>query len=297
MADSRLERIKLLTIIALVSDDALMDRIVLKGGNALRLVHGMHARQSLDLDFSIDGDLGPIEETRNTMARLLSEAFRGDGLVVFDVKLSEAPPNLTQDAIGGFWGGYTLEFKVLPVADFERLSSDPQRRRAQSLELGPGQRRAFTVDFSKHEHCAGKVAHTLDGYRVYVYSGLMIACEKIRAICQQMPEYRLKVMSTTQRPRARDFFDIHRLVDAGHADLSSERAWLTLSAMFAAKRVPLRLLGEISARREFHRENFSAVRDTVDRSIKLEPFDFYVDFLVDRLRPLQPRWEVDPPAG
>jgi hypothetical protein len=35
MADEQLERIKTLTIIALVSDDELMERLVLKGGNAL----------------------------------------------------------------------------------------------------------------------------------------------------------------------------------------------------------------------------------------------------------------------
>jgi predicted nucleotidyltransferase component of viral defense system len=297
MADEVLERIKTLTIIALVSDDDFMERLVLKGGNALRLIHGMPVRQSLDLDFSLDGELGPIEEALAKAERLLVSTFKAEGLRVFDVKLAKAPPNLAHDILGDFWGGYTLEFKVMPLADYERLSSRPEKRAMQSMELGAGGRRAFTVDISKHEHCVGKIARDLEGFKVFVYSGLMIACEKVRAICQQMTEYRRIVKSSSQRPRARDFFDIHYLVTKDGIDLSSKEAWDTLQKVFDVKRVPLRLLGGISAQREFHRENFAAVRDTVDASVTLKTFDFYVDFLVAQLRPLQARWEEEPPTG
>lgn len=296
MPDDRLERVKTLTIIALVSDDEFMERLVLKGGNALRLIHGMPVRQSLDIDFSLDGDLGPIETVRAKIERLLTKTFKGEGLAVFDVRFSNEPPNVADDTVGEFWGGYALEFKLIPIEDFDKLAHKPERRRVQALELGSDGRRAFTVDISKHEHCAGKIAREIEGFRVFVYSGLMIACEKVRAICQQMGSYRRIVKSSSQRPRARDFFDIHYLVTKGGVDLMSDEAWETLKNVFAAKRVPLRLLGEISAQREFHRENFAAVVATVDATIKLENFDFYVEFLVDQLRPLQARWEMNPPA-
>lgn len=296
MADDQFEKIKTLTIIALVSDDELMERLVLKGGNALRLIHGMPIRQSLDLDFSLDGDMGPLDVMLPKMQRLLTETFRPEGLTVFDVKLAKAPSNTVEDTIGDFWGGYKLEFKVMSAKNFDSLSSKPAKRRTQAMELGVAGRRAFTVDISKHEHCAGKVAHDLQGYTVFVYSALMIACEKVRAICQQMASYRTIVKSSSQRPRARDFFDIYYLVTERKADLASEEAWEVLKVVFAAKRVPLQLLGEISSQREFHRENFAAVIDTVDAAIKLESFDFYVDFVVERLRPLQTRWEVQPPT-
>jgi len=39
-------------IIAMFSDDVLMEQLVLKGGNALDLVHGLTALGSLDIDFS-----------------------------------------------------------------------------------------------------------------------------------------------------------------------------------------------------------------------------------------------------
>ncbi len=296
MADDQFERIKTLTIIALVSDDELMERLVLKGGNALRLIHGIPVRQSLDLDFSLDGDLGPIDEVQAKVQRLLTATFTAEGLTVFDIKFSKAPPNIDEDTIGEFWGGYTLEFKVMPLKDFDRLSGKPEKRRLQAMELGAGGRRAFSVDISKHEYCAGKVAHDIDGYQVFVYSPLMIACEKVRAICQQMPSYRPIVKSSSQRPRARDFFDIHYLITRNGVDLSSEEAWTTLKKVFEAKRVPLKLLDEISSQREYHRENFAAVVDTVDQSIKLESFDFYVDFLVAKLQPLQSRWIKNSPA-
>jgi len=295
MPNDRLERIKVLTIIALVSDDDLMERLVLKGGNALRIIHPMPVRQSLDLDFSLAGDLGPLDQVRPKLERLLTETFEPEGMAVFDVQLAKAPPNLKEDTLGEFWGGYTLEFKVLPKEDFKRLSTHPHKRAQQAMELGPAGRRAFSVDFSTFECCDGKVRRDLEGFAVYVYSGLMIVCEKIRAICQQMPEYREIVKSQSRRPRARDFFDIHYLITTGGVNLSDDAAWNTLAGIFAAKRVPLRLLGRISDERDFHRENFLAVRDTVHRSIALETFDFYADFLIQQLKPLQARWDMDPP--
>lgn len=297
MPDSRFEQIKKLTIIALVSDDDLMEKLVLKGGNALQFIHGAPIRQSLDLDFSVDGDLDSLDETRVKLERLLTETFRSESLVPFDIRLDKAPPNLREDVIGDFWGGYTLEFKVLTVNDYRQLESRPEKRPLRALELGPDQRRAFTVDFSKHEYCVGKLAKQIDGYTVYVYSGLMIACEKIRAICQQMPEYRAVVKSGSRRPRARDFVDIHFLCDRAGVELSNDDAWQTLVQVFRAKRVDLRLLAKISDEREFHRENFASVRDTVDAKFALKGFDFYVDDLVQRLKPLQPRWEENTPAG
>jgi predicted nucleotidyltransferase component of viral defense system len=47
------EDIRKLTITALFSDEVLFEQLVLKGGNALSLVHGISPRDSLDLDFSM----------------------------------------------------------------------------------------------------------------------------------------------------------------------------------------------------------------------------------------------------
>lgn len=299
MAESDAEKVKRLTIIALVSDDELMDLLVLKGGNAIQFFDGipMPVRRSLDLDFSLDGDLEPIDEAREKLERLLKETFQPEGLEVFDVRLEKAPPGVKEDVLGDFWGGYTLEFKVISTKKFAELAAKPEKRNHQAIEVEPGGSRKFTVDLSKHEHCEGKVPKKLDGFTVYVYSPTMLVCEKVRAICQQMEEYRKTVMSGSRRPRARDFFDIHSVATLCGVDLGSDEVWEQLKATFEAKRVPLKLLGRISDERDFHRDNFASVQDTVDNKVAVKDFDFYVDFLVKGIEPLQARWEMESPGG
>lgn len=51
-----LRKVKRLVIIAMFSDDDLMDMLVLKGGNALDIIHQIEHRASVDLDFSIERD-------------------------------------------------------------------------------------------------------------------------------------------------------------------------------------------------------------------------------------------------
>jgi predicted nucleotidyltransferase component of viral defense system len=47
-----IDRIKRLAIIALISDDYLMETLVLKGGNAMLMAYDLSSRASYDLDFS-----------------------------------------------------------------------------------------------------------------------------------------------------------------------------------------------------------------------------------------------------
>jgi Nucleotidyl transferase AbiEii toxin, Type IV TA system len=53
-----LDRIKSLAVQAMFSDDELLEQLVLKGGNAMALVHQISARASVDLDFSLKQDFG-----------------------------------------------------------------------------------------------------------------------------------------------------------------------------------------------------------------------------------------------
>lgn len=124
----------------------------------------------------------------------------------------------------------------------------------------------------------------------------MIVCEKIRAICQQMPEYRVIVKSSSARPRARDFFDIHHIATHLQMDFTAPEFEDTLASMFKVKKVPFRLIGAISAHREFHRDDFESVRATVVAGETLNDFDSYVNYLVENLEPLHARWIVKPPS-
>lgn len=65
------EDVRRLTITALCGDDELFDQLVLKGGNAMSLVHHVGSRASLDLDFSLETEFADIEETRARMERAL----------------------------------------------------------------------------------------------------------------------------------------------------------------------------------------------------------------------------------
>ena len=206
------EKIKKLVIIAMFSDNVLMERLVLKGGNALDLIHRVSARASVDVDLSIDGDF--TSEGRLALPgwieKALRDTFRPEGYQVFDVRLEERPPGLTAD-LEDFWGGYNIEFKLIELDRYEDLKENIEALRRNAVPLGQGPK--FSIDISKHEYTTGKAQFELDGFAVFVYTPEMIVCEKLRAICQQMPEYGPVVKrNRAGSPRARDFIDIHTLM-------------------------------------------------------------------------------------
>lgn len=284
----QIERIKRLAVIAMFSDDELLDILVLKGGSAIDLLHPASGRASRDLDFSIDGDFNDdIDSLRNRFDQLLRDAFAPAGFVVFDVRFKEQPQISTPDL--PFWGGYALEFKLAEPEIFEKYKARLQKLRSRhSLDVGPRQLKTFSIHFSKHEYCSGKQEHELDGYIIYAYPPQMIACEKVRAICQQAPEYRKMLKSRPGTPRARDFFDIQYLSEQYDLPWTGHKTAELLRAMFEAKKVPLSLLGRISEFRDFHRQGFPAVVATVRPGHKLRDFDFYFDYVLERVSQLEP---------
>lgn len=57
--EERIQRIKRLVVIAMFSDDELMERFVLKGGNAIDLAYQLGWRASVDIDLSMADDFRP----------------------------------------------------------------------------------------------------------------------------------------------------------------------------------------------------------------------------------------------
>jgi hypothetical protein len=135
-----------------------------------------------------------------------------------------------------------VQFKLIERTLFDKLSGDLDAIRRQAEVLGPMHKRVYTIDISQGEFCEGKIQREIDDYSVYVYSLEMIAIEKLRAICQQMPQYEL---NRTKSPRARDFYDICQIVTERGIDLTIDKNLALLAAIFAAKAVPLSLLKEI----------------------------------------------------
>lgn len=286
MAAHDIDQLKRLTVIALFSDDRLVERLVLKGGNALIMAYDLTARASFDLDFSMDGQFDPTELTNiaERVAFRLGQTFEPAGYVVFDVKLKPKPDNLSSD-LEDYWGGYILEFKFIPTEWRDKLGGDLDAMRRQAVPLRPGGRARFEIDISRHEYCVGKQPIEIDGFTVYVYSPPMLVCEKIRAICQQMPRYVKQVRKHTA-PRARDFFDIHSIIRRFRIDLLAADNLELIRRMFRAKRVPLDLLHELEKERDLHRRDWQSVIDTVDPSEKPHSFEFYFDFVVAHCRDL-----------
>jgi predicted nucleotidyltransferase component of viral defense system len=277
-----LDEIRKVAITALFSDDLLLEKLVLKGGNALRLVYEMSMRTSLDIDVSIEEDFVDVEDVRRRLTAALGRRFEEKGLVAFDVSLEPKPSTPSgKDK----WGGYQLDFKLIEKEKHAALQADVEKLRRDSTVVGPEQKRKFSIDMSTYEYCEGKREMELDGFLIYVYPPAMIAVEKLRAICQQMDGYALRKHPA---PRARDFYDIHLVLAKERITLSSQQCLELIQPVFAAKNVPLALLGMIDSQREFHRTDWPAVRAAVSGT--LEDYDFYFDFVVDQVSGLQSLW-------
>ena len=274
----RFRQIKHLAIIALFSDNDLLDMLVLKGGTALEFFD-LDYRLSVDLDFSIGDEFKQdLSIIRAKIGSCLQDSFREAGYIVFDVKLRERPNRLSTD-LADFWGGYIIEFKVIEHEKYEQLSAKIDSLRRNATVVGPLNKRTFSIEISKHEYCEPKQECELNGYTIYIYPPPMLICEKIRAICQQMPEYGKIVRSSSQTARARDFYDIYLLIERYQIDLTSEGNIHLLKNIFAAKRVPLSLIAKIHDTKEFHRDNFIAVKAAVGGA-NINNFDFYFDYVV-----------------
>jgi predicted nucleotidyltransferase component of viral defense system len=285
----KLDEIKRIAIIALFSDDDLMDCLVLKGGNALDLVYNIADRASLDLDFSTDRAFSDAElpVVEQKIAKVLEETFRANGFEAFDIHFKEVP-EVRDVHTPDYWGGYQIEFKVIETNAFAALRHDARALRVNAIEVGPAHKRKLKISISKMEYYATRGQRELDDYTVYVYTPDMIVFEKLRAICQQMPEY---TPNTTRGARARDFFDIYTVMEHFGMTLIASPTSSLLKNVFEAKRVPLALIGRIGQYREYHRPDFASVQATVKPNTRLKDFDFYFDYVVDRCRHLKTLWE------
>lgn len=275
-----LNQIKRIALKAIASDDDLMDRMILKGGSALDLIHKIAERSSIDLDFSIEDsfDDNNLSGMEDRLRKLLGVTFKENNYIVFDVKLRRHPGKIRPE-LESFWGGYKLTFKVIPLEKFLKYNGDIEKMRKDSTVVGMANSRTFSIDISRFEHCPLVEEVDLDGLTMKVYAPELIAMEKLRSICQQMDEYKTIVPTNKPSARARDFFDIFAIMRACDVDLLSSENRALLQAVFEAKRVPLEYLKNIEKYREFHRLDFNSVKDTLKPNVELEEYDVYFDFV------------------
>lgn len=286
---ARLDDLKRRVVVALFAEDLLLERLVLKGGNALDLIHGISTRASYDVDVSMDGDFSrdELDRVKSLILQSLQRIFHEIELEVFDFEMREVPEGMSPD-LADFWGGYDVAFKLIDRARMTELAGDLSAMRRFAHRASPNHSTKFSIDISKHEFVAGKEAAEVFDHRVFVYSPAMMVCEKLRAICQQFTEYGpiVKRDGRPGSPRARDFVDIHTIVTAKGIEIATSENQKLLASMFGAKRVPLGFLAHLRDFREFHEGNFQAVRETVKPGVALQSFDFYFEFVVDLVEQL-----------
>jgi hypothetical protein len=121
----------------------------------------------------------------------------------------------------------------------------------------------------------------------------MLVAEKLRAICQQMPEY-AALLKKHRTPRGRDFLDVYTVSEHFRVDFGSPGFRHTVERVFEAKRVELRLLARISdeATREFHRPDFDSIAPTIRPGSGVQDYEFYFNYVVEKCRLLEPLWHV-----
>jgi predicted nucleotidyltransferase component of viral defense system len=276
------------------SDDVLMDRLVLKGGNAMNIIYDIQGnRASTDLDFSISNtfeekELSIIDEK---IRKVIKETYKAAGYIAFDIKFTKKPSHIEiDDERKTFWGGYGVVFKIITVEKFNELNGEMGKIKRNAIKVTETDSTVFSIDISKFEYTASKVEKDLDSYTIYVYSPEMLAFEKLRAICQQMPEYGNIVASKSQSARARDFYDIFLIIETFMLNVCAEDNKNLIKIIFEAKRVPIEFIGKVKNYREFHRPDFQSVIDTVKPGTHIESFDYYFDYLLDKIKCLEILW-------
>ncbi|MGB4849496.1 MAG: nucleotidyl transferase AbiEii/AbiGii toxin family protein [Saprospiraceae bacterium] len=279
-------KIKRIALIALASDDGLVEGLVLKGGNAIEIAytpnHNSISRASYDLDYSIEG--GDFNEDELIISKriedTLVQTFLEYGYMIIDYKFINRP-RIIREELADFWGGYKVEFKVIDKNIFEKHIGDIDKLRRVSIPVNPDNSPIFELEFSKFEFVGDKVAVDVDGFKIYVYTPQMIVFEKLRAICQQIPDYKEVIPSFSPRARARDFYDIHLIMDMLQINPNISENKELIQNIFQAKKVPLSYIIKIREYKTTHIDNWQSVQDTVSPTETLQPFDFYFNYVMD----------------
>lgn len=229
-------------------------------------------------------DVDDAYEIEVRLFKALKDRFDAAGFILFDEHFGPRPSNREP---GSKWGGYTANFKLIDKELYRKLDGKLEDIQRQSMVIGFNHRRTFKIEISAYEYCEGKMEVYVEGYKAYVYTIEMIAVEKLRAICQQSPNYPLRIHPT---PRARDFYDIYAAINEGKVDFTKPATHELVKNMFEVKSVNLSLVSEIHEHREFHREDWTTVQTAV--RVQLKEFDYYFEFILEEVKKLKPLWEV-----
>ena len=155
------DKIKRIAIIALASDDELIENLVLKGGNAIDLLdlNDTISKTSFDLDYSIvKGNFSEEEKTiSKRIEATLNQTFLENDYTIIDYKFLSRPKHINEK-VADFWGGYKAQFKVVNKKVFDEIKGNINKLRNASIPLNPNESPLFELEFSKFEHIGQKIA-------------------------------------------------------------------------------------------------------------------------------------------
>ncbi len=259
------------SILAVFKDRILSRHMVLKGGSAMRMLEHDRSRLSIDADFSVRGAIRSATTYFARMETTLSHSFAPFGYCVIDFRAT-ARPKRRNPQMPKWWKGWLCTFKLL-AHEYGSLPIETQRRRALIPEGANSP--VIEIEVSEHEYCGLERKRRIRGVEVHGYTRELLVLEKLRAICQQHPEYQYR----SNKNRARDFYDIHRLCGGRMGARFVQRCRKDLPAVFGAKEVPIALLRALwdAEFLAIQQRGFSQVVDGVRGSVR--EFDVYVEFL------------------
>ena len=258
-------------LVAIFKEDLLKNDLYLKGGQALRLGEHIDKRLSTDIDFSSKGELS--DNKQGFLHDALYSHFSNIGIHLFSYKISRRPRE-TKEGFPKWWSGFAIEFKLidqeqmhLPIEDMERQAIRP---------LGAQGSPKIEIDISPFEYCGSSESFLIRGVKVNRYSKALLILEKLRAICQQHPDYKFR----SQKKRSRDFYDISSLLDRTTTikettDLFNE-CKKHLPAVFSSKEVPLEILDKVFDEDflKLQREDWELTKRTISAN---KDFDTYLE--------------------
>lgn len=271
-----IDRVIEICLTAIYKNDLLNAKLYLKGGQYLRVKENLKNRFSVDTDFSYDGKIEESEVYFETLKDCLIQEFHSNGFYLFAFKFSRRPKMLAADT-PDFWIGWAVEFKF--IESEKRNLEIGQLNREAIIAEGTSSPKVL-IDISQSEYCGSSDIVKLKSVEVKTYSRELVILEKLRALCQQHPDYLYK----DGNPRGRDYFDIEQLwskaISEPDLDEAVFKAGLLkhIKEVFAAKDVDLGLLKKIQEEKfvDSQKLNWPSVEATVAKDV-LKPFDYYIE--------------------
>ncbi len=120
-------------ILAVASSHDLVGRLVLKGGNALNLVHQVGSRTSLDVDYSMEDEFENLEQVGQALLTALTARYGERDIVPIDFALEPKPAKAPE---GSKWGGYSATFKLVDRKLWKECNGDINEARRKSIPIG-----------------------------------------------------------------------------------------------------------------------------------------------------------------